>query len=75
MCIWNKNGEKTYMKIVRSRAELNNAKVDGRKPDKMITRSNEMDRLKIKDLKKYVSYDGLIVVDGKVVYNKAAGIV
>ena len=75
MCIWNKDGEKTFMKIARSKAELNNAKVGGRKPDKMITKASEIDRMRVSDLKKFVSYDGLIVVDGKVVYNKAAGIV
>ena len=75
MCIWTKDQEKNIIKIARSKSELKNAKVSGRKPDKIITRSSELDKMKPSLLKAYVSYDGTIVMDGKVVYDKRIKVV
>ena len=74
MCIWTRRAEENLMKIAISKKDLEGSKADGRKPDKLITRATEIDKMKIRDLRKYVAHDGQIVVDGKVVYDGKQGI-
>ena len=74
MCIWTKDDEKNIMKLVNSMAELKNAKVSGRKPDKIITRPQDLGRTKANELKKYIAYDGQIVIGDKVVYDGKHGL-
>ena len=74
MCVWTKNEEDNFMKIVRSKSEMNNARVSGRKPDKIVTRAADLKPMTIKELKRHISYDGTIVVDTSVVYSTKLGI-
>lgn len=73
MCMWTKEEDKNAMRVASSLSQLKNAKFNGRKPDKIVTRANQMDKLKVKDLKKYIAYDGVIVVGSDVVFDGKHG--
>ena len=74
MCIWTKLENDNYMKIILSKKQLIAAKVNGRKPDKLIAKATELGTLKVRDLRKYVTHDGIIVIDKHVAYNGIKGL-
>ena len=74
MCIWTKREDDNFMKIVLTKKQLADARVDGRKPDKLITKASELDSMKARDLRKYVAHDGVIIIDKTVAYNGMRGL-
>lgn len=64
MAIWNTDSE-DVIKIIKSRADFRNAKYGGRKPDKMILPSEDISKVKIKELKQNIAYNGLIIGIGQ----------
>ena len=60
LAIWELEGE-NLTKMIHSKADMKNAKYNGRKPDKLVLGPNGIFRMKNSELKKYVSHTGLIV--------------
>ncbi len=64
MALWNTQ-EDDAMKVIRSKSELKNARFNGRKPDKLIVPGIDLKQIKTSELKKHISYTGLILVLGR----------
>lgn len=69
VAIWT-NETKDAMKIIRSKADFKNLKFEGRKPNRMILPAADLKEIKVQDLKKYISYTGLIITtSGRKIYD------
>lgn len=65
MAIWNTDTE-DVIKTIRVRSDFKNARFKGRKPDKMILPREDVSKVKLKELKQHIAYNGLILGIGEI---------
>ena len=60
IAVWEEDGA-NITKVIRCKSDMKNAKIAGKKPNKLILGPKGIYGIKNSDLKKYVSYTGLII--------------
>ena len=70
ICIWNTFNDKVVTQVARTKRELRHAKVNGKKPNKIILPDVDVKTMGINVLRNCVTYTGLIITTGgKMIYD------